>query len=162
MTRPDVLELVLQYVVAPLIPLLFGVALAALGKLTMFLHARERESNVAKIGAVFAEAAKSVVAELDATLKPKLQAALADGVLTAAEKAELKLAAVGALKSKLPVQILAGASGLFGSFLDVWLGGLVERALTERQALQGAIRDTDATPTTWLPLGGSSTRPPSP
>jgi hypothetical protein len=135
--RPGLLEAVLQYIVAPLLPLIGAAVVGALGKLVLYLHAREAESRVARIAAVFAEGARSIVAELDATLRPQLAEALADGVLTAAEKAKLKEAALLALRSKLPPALLEQARGVFGPLLDSWLGGLVERAVTDRRALQG-------------------------
>lgn len=67
------------------------------------------------------------------TLKPQLQAALADGVLTDLEKKQLKDAALLVLKTKLPAATLASAQGLFGPMLDTWLGGLVERAVVEQK-----------------------------
>ena len=80
--EPSKLELVLQYVVAPAIPLLCAGLLGALAKLATYLHAKEGESKAARVGAVVADAARSVVAELEVTLKPQLEAALADGKLT--------------------------------------------------------------------------------
>ncbi len=136
------LELILQWVVAPLVPILFTLAIAALTKLTTYLHAKEKESMGARVASVLVGAAHSVVAELDVTLKPQLQAALADGVLTDTEKARLKVAALEALKTQLPPALLGQASTIFGPLLDQYLGGLVERAVTDRQATEaiGAVR----------------------
>lgn len=136
-TIPDaqspILTAVLQYVVPALITVLGPLAIWALGQLVVFLRAKSGESKVAGIALVFTEAAQSVVAELEVTLRPKLAAALADGVLTRAEKDELKAAALTALKTKLPPALLQGASGLFGPFLDTWLGGLIERSVQQQK-----------------------------
>jgi len=131
----SVLELVLMYVVAPLVPIAFGLLIAALGKLTAFLHAKEKESIGMRVASVLTGAASSVVAELDVTLRPKLEAALADGALTQVEKDQLKAAALDALKSKLPPALLGQAGTIFGPMLDTYLGGLVERAVTDRAAI---------------------------
>lgn len=128
-----VLEAVLQYVVAPAIALLAPLLLAALAKLVTYLHSKEKESKLAMIGGVVADAAQSVVAELNATLKPQLLKALEDGKLTDVEKAQLKEAALTALKTKLPAATMAGASAIFGPLVDQWLGGMVERAVTAQK-----------------------------
>lgn len=133
-TNTTWLELVLQYVVAPLLPVLGALLTAALARLVAYLGAKATESRGALVAAKLAGAAQSVVAELNATLRPQLEAALADGVLTVAEKQQLKAAALEQLKTRLPKDLLAAASGIFGGFLDTYLGGLVERAVNEQKA----------------------------
>jgi hypothetical protein len=131
--QSPILTAVLQYVVPALITVLGPLAIWALSALAGFLKAKSSESKVFGVLSVVTEAANSVVAELNATLKPQLQAALADGVLTQAEKDQLKAAALTVLKTKLPAATLASAQGMFGPMLDTWLGGLVERAVTEQK-----------------------------
>lgn len=128
-----ILTAVLQYVVPALVTVLGPLAIWALGQLAAFLRAKASESKVFGVLSVVTEAANSVVAELNVTLKPQLQAALADGVLTDAEKKQLKEAALLVLKTKLPAATLQSAQGLFGPMLDTWLGGLVERAVQEQK-----------------------------
>jgi hypothetical protein len=128
-----ILTAVLQYVVPALVTVLGPLAIWALGQLAAFLRAKASESKVFGVLSVVTEAANSVVAELNVTLKPQLQAALADGVLTDAEKKQLKEAALVVLKTKLPAATLQSAQGLFGPMLDTWLGGLVERAVQEQK-----------------------------
>lgn len=129
------LELVLQYVVAPLLALLAPVLVAAVAKLATYLHAKESESKAARVGAVLADSASAVVADLNATLKPKLLEALKDGVLTDKEKAELRDTALEALKTKLPASLLASASKQFGPLLDQVLAGTVEQAVAKAKAV---------------------------
>lgn len=152
-----VLEAVLQYIVAPLIAIAAPILVALLAKLVQYLNSKGKESKLALVGGVVADAAHSVVAELDVTLRPKLTAALADGKLTDAEKAELKAAAVDALKTKLPASVMGGAAGIFGPLLDQWLGGMVERAVSAR-AVTEAAGAPPATPAPVAPfptpLGG--------
>jgi len=131
-----ILTAVLQYVVPALITVLGPLVIWALSQLAAFLKAKSAESKVLGVLSVVTEAANSVVAELNATLKPQLQAALADGVLTQAEKDQLKKAALDVLKTKLPAATLASAQGLFGPMLDTWLGGLVERAVVEQKPVK--------------------------
>lgn len=127
---PSALELVLKYVVTPAIPLLIAGVLAALGKLTQKLHAEGKASKAALVGATFAELASSAVAHLDAEMRPRLQAALADGKITAEEGAELKAEAMRILKEHAPADLKKAAEGMFGAAgLDIWLSGLVERAV---------------------------------
>ncbi len=131
--QSPILTAVLQYVVPALITVLGPLAIWALGQLAAFLRAKSGESKVFGVLSVVTEAANSTVAELNATLKPQLQAALADGVLTDAEKKQLKEAALQVLKTKLPAATLASASSMFGPMLDTWLGGLVERAVVDQK-----------------------------
>ena len=128
-----VLTAFMQYVVPALVTVLGPLLVLALGQLAAFLRAKAGESKAAGVALVFTEAAHSVVAELEVTLKPRLQAALADGVLTQAEKDELKKAALDALKTRLPATALQSASAVFGPMLDTWLGGLVERAVAAQK-----------------------------
>lgn len=132
------LELVLQYVVAPLLALVGPLVVAGLAKLVTYLHAKEKESLGMRVGATIADATYSVVAELDVTMRPKLEAALADGVLTDVEKAQLKQAALEAVKTKLPAAVLADARTAFGPLFETWLSGLVERSVTQRNAAEAA------------------------
>jgi hypothetical protein len=134
--QSPILTAVLQYVVPALVTVLGPLAIYALQQLAVFLRAKGSESKVLGVLSVVTEAAHSVVAELNVTLKPQLQAALADGVLTDAEKKQLKEAALTVLKTKLPAATLASAQGLFGPMLDTWLGGLVERAVTEQKPVK--------------------------
>lgn len=145
-SSPKVLELVLQYLVAPLLPVLGGLLAFALKKLSDYLMARSAESKGALVANKLVGAAQSVVAELNATLRPELEAALADGVLTEVEKAKLKEHALQLLKTKLPADLLAAASGIFGGFLDTYLGGLIERAVIDQKATAaiGAARPQPA------------------
>lgn len=131
--QSPILTAVLQYVVAPLLGIMAPLIVVALGQIVAFLRSKGKESKVASVTAVFAEAAHSVVAELEVTLVPEVKAALADGVLTPAEGAAIKAKAVETLKTKLPPSLLASASGLFGPFLDTWLKGLVERSVTAQK-----------------------------
>lgn len=131
--QSPILAAVLQYVVPALITVLGPLAVWAIGQLGGFFKAKAGESKIFSVLSVVTDAAASVVAELNVTLKPQLQAALADGVLTQVEKDQLKAAALTVLKTKLPAATLASAQGMFGPMLDTWLGGLVERAVVEQK-----------------------------
>lgn len=131
--QSPILTAVLQYVVPALVTVLGPLAIYALQQLAVFLKSKSSESKVLGVLSVVTEAAHSVVAELNVTLKPQLQAALADGVLTDLEKKQLKEAALTVLKTKLPAATLASAQGLFGPMLDTWLGGLIERSVSAQK-----------------------------
>ena len=134
--QSPILTAVLQYVVPALVTVLGPLAIWALGQLAAFLKAKASESKVFGVLSVVTEAANSVVAELNVTLKPQLQAALADGVLTQVEKDALKASALSVLKTKLPAATLGAAQGMFGPMLDTWLGGLVERAVIDQKPVK--------------------------
>lgn len=126
-------ELVLKYLVAPGLAVLGPLLVAGLAKLVQYLDAKAKESKAARVAGVFAELARSVVAEVEVTLRPEIQKDLADGSLTKEEGAALKAKAIEILKSKAPADLVKAAEGLFGSIADTWLGGLIERANAESQ-----------------------------
>lgn len=126
--------------------LLFTALLAGLAFLANFLRQKTAESKAARIGLVVTESARAAVLELDATMKPKLKAYLADGVLSEEEKADLKKTAVELLKSKLPGNLLTAAGGIFGAFTDTYLAGKIEQAVAEKNALQATAASTEKPP----------------
>lgn len=145
-TGGALLAFVLQYVLPPLVPVLGGLVTWALAKLVTFLDAKAKESKAALVAAKLTGAAQSVVADLNATLRPQLEAALADGVLTDTEKKHLKEAALTTLKTKLPPALMASASSIFGGFLDTYLSGAVERAVLDQKATAAVGRVGPPTP----------------
>lgn len=127
-------QVVLQYVVPTLAPILMGALIGLSIKLGLYFHARQAESKLARVGAFFADLVHSIVAEVDVTLKPKLLEASADGVITPEEANQLKTLALELVKGKLPAWAANGAAGIFGGQLDTYLKGLIERAVTARKA----------------------------
>lgn len=98
-----------------------------------FLKARQAESATARMALVVTEAAASAVAVVDRDMKPKVMAALADGVLTDKEKAELRDEALRILRVNVAPEVWNQAKASFGPLLEGWLKGLIERAVTERR-----------------------------
>ena len=127
-TKPTLMELVLQYVVAPGLAVIGPLLVAGLAKLVQFLSAKSKESKAAYVANVFAELARSLVAEIEHSLRPQIQTALSDGRLTKEEGDKLKAEALRILKEKAPAGLLAAAKDVIGPMLDTWLGGLIERA----------------------------------
>lgn len=126
--------------------LLTAAAVAGLAFLATYLRAKSGESKAARVGLVVTEAARAAVLELDATVKPKLKAYLADGVLSPEEAADLKKTAVDLLKTKLPGGLLAAAGGVFGAFTDTYLAGKIEQAVAEKNALAGSSAPVPPSP----------------
>ncbi len=113
--------------------------LALIAMLAAFLRSKAASDKAANIGLVITEAARAVVLELDATMKPKLKAFLADGVLDDVEKTELKSMAMAMLRLKLPAGVLKTAADVFGAaFLETYLGGKIEQAVAEKNAVQAS------------------------
>lgn len=112
---------------------LVGVALtAAMAFLTNLLAQKAKASKVAAFAFTVWEKAQSVVAYVDVHIRPTVDKDLADGALTAEEKAELKAEAMKLLKEALGeagLTKLSSLLGLFGGAADVFLSGLIERAL---------------------------------
>ena len=128
--KPALTQFFLESVLPLLLTALGGALVWAVAQLASWLRSKAAESKLARVGTVVADLAASVVAELNATLRPQLQAALADGQLTDVEKALLKATAVSVLKTKLPPAMQSLAASVFGSAVDTWLAGHVERAVT--------------------------------
>jgi hypothetical protein len=95
-------------------------------------RARAKESKLAAVGAQVAMLADLVVADIEATLRPKLALAAEDGQLTSAEAAELKQVAMDRLKQLLAEKGLASVKGVFGILapqVELFLSGAIERAV---------------------------------
>lgn len=112
-----------------------------------WLSAKAAESSAARVGLVLTESAQSAVAVVDRELKPKLKAALADGVLTDTEKAELQQEALRILRANVAPQLLEQAKAHFGPLLEGYLKGLIERAVTHRRAEEAGAAATKAAAT---------------
>lgn len=133
---------VVQFLFDHVLELVSSVVLSALVPwVKRWLEARTDEANasaaqkgLAKTALVLTEMAASVVALIEVDFKPKLKAALADGKLTDAEKAELRTEALRLLKEKAPAEVLKQAEGHFGPFVDMLLKGLIERQYQSQKA----------------------------
>lgn len=130
-SKSTVLELVLQYVVAPLIPAIGALILTLLGMLTKYLAEKGKANKMAHVAAVGTELMRSVVADLEVTMRPALGKALEDGQLTAAEREQIKQEAIKRVRESLPPHLRKAAGELLGPMLTPWLSGLVERAHSE-------------------------------
>lgn len=128
-----VLELVLKYIAPPLLTAIGGLLAWLLGLAVAYLKTKTETSKLAHVGLFLTEAARNVVAEVEATLVPMAKEAMADGKLTPEEGAKIKAAALEMLKTKLPPALLLQAKGAFGPLLDTILGGLLERANAEQK-----------------------------
>lgn len=101
----------------------------AMGFLVSFLKSKSKESKLTLILSHISEVAKAAVLRVEMTLKPKLVAALQDGVLTDKEKAELKSEAMKLVWESLPSDVLSLARAFFGQSLESVVSTKVEGAL---------------------------------
>ncbi|CAM4465564.1 hypothetical protein [Corallococcus exiguus] len=110
---------------------------AALYALTKKLNAQAGDSKLAQVGARVSMLAESTVRELEVTMRPKLEAAAADGVLTAEELAKIKTEALTQLKASLGehgLKELQAVLGLTAGSIGTFLGGLIEAAVDRMKA----------------------------
>lgn len=108
-----------------------GIAAAA-ALATRWFMARAAESATGRALLTAWELAQSVVAHVEVHLRPTLQGAMKDGKLSAAEKIAIKTEALKLLKDALGKEGLAAitkALGSWGPGVEVYLSGLIERAL---------------------------------
>jgi hypothetical protein len=111
---------------------LLKLAYAGMGALTAKLNAGAEASKLQAALARITVLADAVVRDIEVSLRPKLVAATADGILTAAEQVMLKSAALQALKSAATKHGLAELQQLLKlapDMLEPILSGILERAV---------------------------------
>ena len=134
-----------------------------------WLSARAQANKLALVGERLWAVASGIVAHVGVGMKPKFASMMADGKINAAEAHELKAEAMRLIKEGLGVHGLAEVRKVFGletgAALDVFLSGLVERALGAQKAIHAAtpppvrtVTRAPATPPT-VPTVGAPTRP---
>jgi hypothetical protein len=125
----------LQYVVAPLIPVVGALLVAGLTQLVRYITAKQGESKLLAALGVGAELISTSVSHVIDGLKPELQQALADGKIDDVEKAALKAKAMDLLKKELPASVQGVLSTALGPALETWLSGKVTQAIDEKAAV---------------------------
>lgn len=78
--------------------------------------------------------ASNTVAHLNAGVKDKLQSYLADGVLTDAEKEDLKASAMGTLTSEAGPEAVALLKSVLGDAFETFISGAIEKAVARANA----------------------------
>lgn len=111
-----------------------------MGLLGNFLMVKAKTSKLAQLGLVVWEKVQSTVAHVEAELRPEFSRALKDGKVTKEEGAQLKARALELLKGQLGEQLkdIEKAMGIFGPALDIYLSGLLERALDVQKLAQAS------------------------
>jgi hypothetical protein len=144
------------------VPWLFGLlamgGTAALGALTRKLLGQGHATMVMTAIGKVTEFAALVVADLEATLKPELALATADGTLTTAEVAKLRDVALARVKALLGSAGLAQLRRVLPSdaAVDVAITGAVEREVVKLSALKHQAVPTvinNVVPTSTVPAG---------
>lgn len=121
-------EAILKYIVAPLLPLLGTALVAAVGFFANWLRVKTQQLRFAQAIATAVDLVDSVVRNLEATLRPSVAKALADGRLTAEEAAAIKAEAIKLVMASLPEWAAKLLEGTLGSAVETWMAGQVERA----------------------------------
>lgn len=121
-------EVILKYIVVPLLPI-FGAALvAAFGFLANLLRIKTEQLRFGAALGAAADLVDAIVRDLEVTMRPTLAKAFADGRLTPEEGALIKAEALKQVTSKLPAEMLKLLEGTLGAAVQTWLSGQVERA----------------------------------
>ncbi|MFP2964506.1 hypothetical protein ACLEPN_44115, partial [Myxococcus sp. 1LA] len=114
---------------------------AALAALTRKLSVQAEESKLALVGHRATVLAEGIVRDIEVTMKLELEAAAADGILTAEELHRLKATAMDRLMTSLGErglaelqEVLKLSAGSVGAFLS----GLIEAALDKMKASRGS------------------------
>jgi hypothetical protein len=135
---PEIQSTLLSLFIQYLLPILFS-ALAtlsawALAQLAKKLGAQAAHSKAAAIAARLTHLAETIVADLEATLKPELAKATADGKLDKAEILRLRDVALQRLKAlagERGLLELQGILGIAAPQVDGYLQGILERAVDQ-------------------------------
>lgn len=122
--------------IAPILAMvLMGLATAAVAAGKRWFDARAAESVFNRVGAKTMDFALLTVRDIEVHLKPAIEEAAKDGVITTEEGAHLRKMAIDRVKLMLGAKglaELASALGLVGpDALDLYLGGLVETAVAQ-------------------------------
>lgn len=126
---PGWLSPVLQYLVAPLVPLLGIAMLAALGKLVAYLHSREKDGKAFAALAQVGDIAATVAAKVEAVERQAMPGVLADGKVTAEEGKQLAALALAQLKASLAPDVLGQLGKVVGAAgVDGYLAAKLEQA----------------------------------
>ncbi len=123
------LELMIAFVLVPLIPILGALIAAVLTKLVTFLHAKEGNSKIAGAFAIATDFVSTAFAHVRAGIESDLKLALADGTITDTERAALVAKLVALVKLELPAGMMAILSGALGPALETWLSGKADQVV---------------------------------
>ncbi len=136
-------ELLFQYVLPPVLTALGLGAAWCLTQLGLFISAKWKGQKAAEAVSRVTHFASVIVADLEGTMRPEVQKAMADGHLSPEEGKRLKEVAMARLKQMLAEQGMAELTGLVGVFaptLEGYLSGLIERAVANQPSrLTGAV-----------------------
>ncbi|MBZ4402429.1 hypothetical protein [Myxococcus sp. AS-1-15] len=138
---------ILLNALAQVVPILFAAVVAVITSrltgLTQRFQAQADSSKLAAVGARVTALAESIVRDVEVTLKPKLVAATADGVLTPAEFKQLKDAALDQLLKSLGERGLAELQEVFqltASNVGTFLSSLIESALDRMKSVKASAK----------------------
>ncbi len=133
--QPAWLTALLQYVVAPMLPLIGAALVGLLAKGVAFLHSKEKDSKALTALAVGADVVNAFVAHAEVAILPLIADAAKDGTITAAEGQAIKAKTLQLLKEQMPAALQATLGAVLGPALDTWLSGKLEQAVSQ----QGAV-----------------------
>jgi hypothetical protein len=121
-------SLILKVVGVLAIPLATLLA-ALIAMLTAWVNTKRAGSKFAGGAAVVLDLLGSYLSKAKAELAPKVRDALADGVLTPAEREELKKALLELVMRDAPADAVKAVTGVLGVAFPAWLEGKAEQAI---------------------------------
>ncbi len=121
-------EMILKYIVVPLLPVLGAALIAGVGFFARWIHTRTEQMRFAQAIATATDLVDSVVRNLEASMRPMLAKALQDGHLTQEEAAIIKAEALKQVLAALPAWAARLLEGTLGPAINTWVGGQIERA----------------------------------
>ena len=142
MDTPTVGQFVLQYVVIPslgiLVPMLAALAFKGIGLLVAKVGNEKLQAVLVRVN----EAVRVAVLHVEQTMRPKFEAAAADGKITAEEGRALRDAALAAVKAELGPVL-----GQLGPVLGLVSEATIDAFLTRRvEAMVASMPATNPSP----------------
>lgn len=122
-------ESVVLKILGGLLTILTPLLIALVGKAVLWMHSQETTSKLARAGSIVGDLTLGFMRAAEATLRPELQAALADGVLDQKERDSLRTHLVSMLKQQAPDSVMKILQGAFGAGLDTQLASVAEAAI---------------------------------
>lgn len=107
---------------------------ALLGMLTLWVKSKAANSKLAGGAGVVLDLLHSYLAKAKQELAPQLQAALADGVLDATERAALRKSLIALVMRDAPADAVKALQGVWGAAFPGWLEGKAEQAIDSMAA----------------------------
>lgn len=146
--KSAILEAFLKYVMPTLLTVIGAAVALLLARAGQWLNEKAKTSKIAAVGEKLFNVGSAVVHHVETELRPEVQKAIADGVVTPEEGAHLKKRAMDLFKEALGangIKELGSVLGVVGGSVEVFLSGVLEKALNVKKLAEASVDAATAT-----------------